>query len=316
MSLSFTPAPYSRPAVPNHPSSKPTVERDGADVTLEDLFNYGRIKEESPLWHKVAFLFFYLIPFGLGVFLARLVGFLMLCISVLVLPRWLGDKINITLLQLNCGVFLKHNHKGRLCDEPYIIAGNHLTDWDAMLMWLVMPRFHTLTAAHLKVIPIVGKVYAKLNSIFVSPTPEGRAEVKARVNDIIKNDRHPILIFPEGGLTNGKVGTMMYHRFVFSLDVAIVPLAITLKNPWPVEIDYLGSTWFRNFVWFLLVPFHVFEYHYLPVQKRNEGETAEEFALRVQQLTCDYLRIQPTQHSYGQKKELGKLLAEGKMKRA
>jgi len=175
-----------------------------------------------------------------------------------------------------------------------------------------MPKFHTITGAHLKAIPIVGSVYARLGAIFVSPTTESRTVVKTKIQDLVKKDRNPVLIFPEGGLTNGKAGTMMYHRFVFSLDCAVVPVAISLNDPWPVYHDYIGSSWAKNFFWFLLVPFHVFDISFLPVQKRYESETPEEFAVRVQKVTSNYVGIEATNFSYSQKKELAKSLAEKK----
>jgi len=226
-----------------------------------------------------------------------------------------GDYINIPLVRLICGLVVRHNYQGKpLANEPHLIAANHVADFDTFAMWMVMPRFHTVTSAHLKSIPVIGDVYSRLDAIFVSLTPEGRADVKAKVQEVVKTGPHPVLIFPEGGLTNGRVGTMMYHRFVFSLDCMIIPLAISLQDPWPVEHDYLGSTWARNFIWFLIVPFHIFDMTFLPPQKRNEGETAEEFAVRVQKLTCGFLNIEPTHCSYSEKKELWKQVSAGKKK--
>jgi 1-acyl-sn-glycerol-3-phosphate acyltransferase len=277
-------------------------------VTLWDLFNHGRIREKAPLWAK--FLFVLYLPLGLLVLVTRLVMFLLVCVSVLLLPRAVGDLINIPLLRLVCGLVVRHNYKGKpLANEPYLIAGNHVSDFDTFAMWMVMPRFHTITGAHLKVIPIVGNVYSRLDAIFVAPTPESRGEVKAKIQELVKTDPNPILIFPEGGLTNGKAGTMMYHRFVFSLDIAIVPAAISMSDPWPVYHDYIGSTWAKNFFWFLFVPFHVFDITFLPSQKRNENETQEEFAVRVQKLTSSSLGIEATSFSYSDKKELAKQLA-------
>jgi 1-acyl-sn-glycerol-3-phosphate acyltransferase len=280
-------------------------------ATLWDLFNHGRIKEKAPLWAKILFLFY--LPLGLLVLVTRLVMFLLVCVSVMVLPRSVGDIINIPLSRLVCGLVVRHNYKGKpLTNEPHLIAGNHVSDFDTFAMWMAMPRFHTITGAHLKAIPIVGSVYSRLGAIFVSPTPESRAEVKSKIQEIVKKDPHPVLIFPEGGLTNGKAGTMMYHRFVFSLDVAIVPAAISMSDPWPVEHDYIGSSWAKNFFWFLIVPFHVFDITFLPSQKRNENETQEEFATRVQKLTSSFLGIEATSFAYSDKKALAQQLAAKK----
>jgi len=281
-------------------------------ATLWDLFNHGRIKQGTPLWHKLLFLCY--LPLGLLVFFTRVVLFIVLCVLVLVLPRSLGDPITRPFTRLICGLVVRHNYKGgKLIDEPYVLAGNHVSDFDTFATWMIISRFRTITGMHLKALPIVGTVYSKLDAIYVAPTAESRASVKDQIQAALKTNEHPILIFPEGGLTNGCAGTMMYHRFVFSLDCAIVPLAIAMSDPWPVEHDYLGSTWARNFFWFLLVPFHVFDITFLPAQKRNEAETAEDFAVRVQKITSDHLGIEATKYSYSEKKELAKRLATGKV---
>lgn len=314
MSITFTPARHHIPTDPATAGWGHEGEKKGEEkVALDDMFNQGRMRKNVPLWQWVLFGLY--LPLGMLVMVTRLLVWAMLCMAVLVLPRFLIDSVVRPLTKLACGIVVKHNYKGvPLSDDIHIITGNHVSDWDAVVTWMIMPRFHTLTAAHLKLIPVVGRVYKRLGAIFVTPTPEGRAEVKAKVQDIIKVDPHPILIFPEGGLTNGKAGTMMYHRFVFSLDCVIIPLAISLKNPWPVTHDYLGSTWARNFFWFLTVPFHVYEYTFLPAQTRNEDETQEEFAYRIQKMTSDYVKLETTGWKYSDKKELWKQISEGKRK--
>jgi 1-acyl-sn-glycerol-3-phosphate acyltransferase len=277
-------------------------------VPLVDLFNHGRIKEKASAAQKLMFLLY--LPLGVLVFITRLVLFIVLCVLVLVLPRALGDPITRPLTRLVCGLVVRHNYKGDV-GEPYVLAANHVSDFDTFASWVAIPRYRTITGAHLKLIPIIGRVYSKLDAIYVAPTPESRAMVKDTLQKASKENQHPILIFPEGGLTNGQAGTMMYHRFVFGLDCAIVPMAISMSDPWPVNHDYIGSTWFRNFFWFLFVPFHVFDITFLPSQRRQENETPEEFAMRVQKLTSAHLKIEATKYSYSEKKELVKRLASG-----
>jgi len=316
--FSYIPPQTSRPSSSSSSSSfhSGSEKQEGHDdIKLEELFNHGRVKQDTSLLIK--FLFLCYLPLGIVILATRLILFLVLSVSILVLPRSIGDSINMPLMRIVCGLVVRHNNEDRnkpLLNEPHIIAANHVADFDTFASWVVLPKFHTLTAAHLKSIPFIGSVYARLNAIFVTPTPEGRAEVKAKVNEILESDPAPILIFPEGGLTNGRVGTMMYHRFVFSLDCSIIPMAVALKDPWPVYHDYLGSTWTRNFIWFLLVPFHIFEVTLLSPERRKVEETPEEFALRVQQITCDYLDIEATQWPYSAKKELWKQISTSRKK--
>lgn len=321
--FSYTPAPTSNPSYPvlsngeriYNTKEKEIEKENNNKVSLEQLFHYGRIKQNAPLINKILFLFY--LPFGLVLLLARMVLFVVLAISIVIFPRSIGDFCLLPMLRIVCGMVVRHNNENRdkpLLNEPHIIAGNHINDFDAFAMWAVAGRFHPLAGAHLKDIPLIGRVYTKLSAIFVSPTTEGRDKVKQKVLEVLKDDPVPILIFPEGGLTNGQKGTMMYHRFVFSLDCSIVPAAISLRHPWPIHHDYLGSTFLRNLTWLLIVPFIIFDITLLPTQRRNEGETAEEFAGRVQKLTSDYLNIEATKCSYSEKKELWKQISSGKKK--
>ena len=54
----------------------------------------------------------------------------------------------------------------------------------------------------------------------------------------------PLLLFPEGGLTEGAGGLLEYHKFVFSLGVPVQVLALTVKpGPLPLSVNNeLGTT--------------------------------------------------------------------------
>lgn len=284
---------------------------DASKVGLEQLFNWGRVRKDAPLLHKMLFLAY--LPIGLVLLVVRALTFFIVCLGMIVLPRSIGDIILPPLLRLTNGLVVLHNHdKRRLTDAPYVLAGNHVSDFDTFAMWSVTPRWSCVTSAHLKSIPVMGAVYRALDAIFVAPTPESREQTKQEIKNKLAANKNPVLIFPEGGLTSGKTGTMMYSKFVFSLDCAIVPVAIRLRNIWPVEHDYVGSSWGKNFFWYLIVPFNVFEITFLPVETRREGETPEEFAQRIQRLTCDYLNIAATKHTYADKKKLVADLKEKK----
>eukprot|EP01110_Echinostelium_bisporum_P001356 TRINITY_DN1322_c0_g1_i1.p1 TRINITY_DN1322_c0_g1~~TRINITY_DN1322_c0_g1_i1.p1 ORF type:complete len:302 (-),score=97.47 TRINITY_DN1322_c0_g1_i1:160-1065(-) len=294
---------------PNSTSSDYSATRE---VSVEQLFNWGRVKKDAPLLHKVLFLAY--LPFGVILLVARALLFMIMSLLIVVLPRSIGDYINPFLLRLITGLIVIHNHKTeRLTPSPYVLACNHVSDFDTFALWLATPRWSCVTSAHLKSVPIIGSVYSALDAIFVAPTPESREAVKQEIKQKLQKNAAPVLIFPEGGLTSGKTGTMLYQRFVFSLDnCEIVPAAIRLRDPWPVEHDYLGSSWGKNFFWFLLVPFHVFEITFLPAESRRSDETPEAFAFRVQTITSEYLGQVATKHAYADKKELVRKLKEKK----
>jgi len=292
-----------------HRHSVPTKTEGSSskEVPLEELFNNGRFKR--PFGWKHILLALYIPTIGLPLFFFRLSLFF-LATSILVLFPRSFDPLTQRLVRFALGFFTVYHNKHHLTsiptasDPPRVIVCNHITDFDPYPIWFLLPHFHTLVAAHIGQLPVVGTTYRKLDTIFVDPVNKER--VREQVKDALAKSKYPVLVYPEGGLTNGTKGLMLYHKFVFGLGERVLPIAMRLRDPWPINVDYLGSSWAKNFFWFLMVPFHVFELTFYPPEKIREGETDAEFAARVQSLTADALKISATSHSYTSKKELAK----------
>ena len=76
----------------------------------------------------------------------------------------------------------------------------------------------------------------------ICTSPYGTREEKAACRDSIlealdreKTGYSPLLIYPEGTVTNSRVALLLYQKFVFSLGKTVVPVAVTIWNPWPYE---------------------------------------------------------------------------------
>ena len=69
-------------------------------------------------------------------------------------------------------------------------------------------------------------------------TKEEKLQVKEAIDsavDLDKSGPSPLLIFPEGTVANSRVALLLYQKYVFSLGKTIVPVAMTIWNPWPYE---------------------------------------------------------------------------------
>ncbi|KAF2074323.1 hypothetical protein CYY_004383 [Polysphondylium violaceum] len=301
------------PVVRRSKTEQQEVLDDGAEkkpVQLKDLFNYGRWKRPFTLKHLLFALY---LPFGLILLWPlRFIVNLMYFSSSLFLPKSVISKLKFLLyftMGLNVSFKGLENvpEKTVTKDTARILVCNHLTDFDPYPVFLIIQDVHCLVAAHIEKVPIVGTVYKKvMNTIFVDATQKDK--VKDDVRASLSKSSLPLLIYPEGGLTSGKTGMMMFQKFVFGLNLPIVPMAMKMSNPWPVEIDYLGSSWFKNFFWWMLIPYHNIELEFLPKVSIRPGEQDFEFASRVQTLIANHLGIEPTSYPYAQKKELAKQL--------
>jgi 1-acyl-sn-glycerol-3-phosphate acyltransferase len=113
-----------------------------------------------------------------------------------------------------------------------------------------------------------------------------RDAVRQQVIDgLAKKGAPPLLVFPEGGLTNGKNGLLQFHKFLFSLNHCVQPIVIEANGgPLPINIDNnMGTTW-GNILYYAFQPWQTFTVTYLPPQKRRSNEDALDFARRVMEL--------------------------------
>ncbi|EGG21792.1 hypothetical protein DFA_01678 [Cavenderia fasciculata] len=296
-----------------------SIEIDGADIQipkkpalpLYKLFNYARVHKPYTYKHL---LFALWLPVGVGLWPIRVFLTILTYLLLLLVPKSLSFLLKHVLLVL-MGFRIKYNGLENLprVGDPKsgrVIVINHMSDFDPYPVMTIIPYFHTLVAAHISKVPIVGKLYKKMDTIFVDPANKEKA--RTDVLDGLNKTKMPLLIYPEGGLTNGSKGIMMFNKFVFGLGHGIIPVAMRMNNPWPVNTDYLGSSWMKNFAFWFLVPFHRFELTFLSHMFIAQNETDAEFAKRVQTRIANHLQIEATDYSYSQKKELAKDLSSGK----
>ena len=101
---------------------------------------------------------------------------------------------------------------------------------------------------------------------------------------------------------------MQYQKFVFSLDKVIVPVCLSVNNPWPYEHYTLVGKAQAHLLWYLFSPYIVFKHALLPPQKRRPNEKPHEFALRVQSLTAAHLQLGVIKMNWKQKDRLQQAL--------
>eukprot|EP00892_Ulva_mutabilis_P010122 jgi/Ulvmu1/7482/UM037_0026.1 len=105
----------------------------------------------------------------------------------------------------------------------------------------------------------------------------------------------PLLVFPEGTCVNNEY-TVMFKRGAFDLGATVCPIAIKYNK---IFVDAFWNSRRQPFSWYmfkLLTSWAlVADVYFLPPQQQQEGESAVEFAQRVQKMIADVaqLRIVP-----------------------
>jgi len=287
------------------------------DVALEELFNYSRLRRPLSKLEKLFWLMYS--PIGIGLMVVRFFAFFSVFFTSMFMPTWLARRWLVYSLYPILGLIIKEkNTQYRdAANRPAVLVANHISDYDTYVLPIACHHagFHPrpVISAHTTQIPIIGPVikhgYRPWGPIWVPAkmsTDDTRKHVRSTLVEEAKRlhgkrSDNPITILPEGGLTNGRVGLLLFKRFIFSLGLPVQPYAQRYHNCWPFEHDYLGSKWIWNMCWMLFLPFHVQEIIWLPPMYPKEGESATDYAARVQQAIAKELGQSATKHSYDEK---------------
>ncbi len=136
-----------------------------------------------------------------------------------------------------------------------VIISNHITNIDHLAVDLVLPC----------IVPGVWDLPKFLNwglGFHDFGVKQGRdvliENVKSHLN--LNENPIPILSYPEGATTNGRVGLLKFSSWLFTLDLQMQPIFIRATRPPPINIStsVLGSRWWSDLFWFLFVPFTIF----------------------------------------------------------
>jgi len=270
-------------------------------VQLKDLFNYNRVRRPVSFFQLILLALYF--PFGCLLVVLRVLILLPFAVLVGIIPSTL-TTVNtglLNLMALVCGivVVVKNSEKLKVASqEPTVIVSNHLTNLDGFMMRLLMP-VSVLIASKYRQLRVFTSYLSLLSPIFVDAD---HASVRENIQKHIQQNKGvPLFMFPEGGLTNGRVGLMVYQQFVFSLGTTILPLAMDVSTPLPIEFDTMSGTALTNWIWFFWRPYILVTIQVLTPQKIGENETAIQFANRVQRMTAEKVGLVATNFTYKDK---------------
>ncbi|KAL5021032.1 hypothetical protein ScPMuIL_000187, partial [Solemya velum] len=119
----------------------------------------------------------------------------------------------------------------------------------------------------------------------------------------------PLLFHPERTTTSGRVGLLKFSTFPFELGQPVQPISIRVSRYiFHISLTTIHSDWWSDLFWCLFVPFTVYQLRFLPVEEKQDGEDAEDFAKRVQKRIAKPLKLWRTDFTYTEKAEFVKRL--------
>ena len=264
-------------------------ERNLACARFIDSMNAHKRFDFSSTVSYIVFLLYF--PIGVVLALLKLLVILPLSgILVTITPTCFHTFLTRYVICLLYGVWIEIKGKPDVVNAR-IWAANHLSEVDALAIracgnpYILGYSFY-LQLWWLKLSPLrlLNMVYVPQKSRSEGNSAQ-RDEIRNQVRNIIENKTNPILVFPEGGLTNGKAGLLQYHKFMFSLNVGVQPVVLRHRRPLPINInsEAKGTTFFDNVFWFCFVPFQIYTVEFLPVMhidlENNEDDLT--FSRRV-----------------------------------
>ncbi|XP_027880476.1 glycerol-3-phosphate acyltransferase 4 [Xiphophorus couchianus] len=232
-----------------------------------------------------------LLPFRVTVAITGIFLFIVLSTVVGLIPctklrTYLSDKVHLMGYRLCVrsltGIITYHNRKNKPKNDGICVA-NHTTPVDGII--LANDRCYSLVGQlHGGLLGMIQRAMAKSSPHiwFERDEVKDRRLVAKRLRDHVADEnKHPVLIFPEGSCVNN-TSVMMFRKGSFEIGCTIYPAAIKYD---PRFGDAFWNSSKFGLVGYLLRMMSswaiVCSVWYLPPMNRKEGEDAMQFANRV-----------------------------------
>eukprot|EP01135_Chromosphaera_perkinsii_P012355 Nk52_evm23s2640 gene=Nk52_evmTU23s2640 len=287
----------------SHRKSQEEVELR-ENFTHNPLFEYDRFPKYT--WLQTI-LFWIYAPFGFWLMCVR--AFLLFGMQAVVFDFLRIDNYTLRPILFFCGFITVSKARYRLEEKgrPNIIITNHVTDIDAIVVQGYTTSQALISQRRWETYHNLKRFFKGFHNwvVFYAESCElKRARVREEIKTYLVSEqarKTPLFCCAEGGLTNGKHGLMLYNKYLFSLGLPVMPIAIKYINPWPIHHDTLDAASITNIFWMLFLPFTIFDVFFMPAMYPRTDEDPREFAKRVQAETAKELDIRNTNFSFRDK---------------
>lgn len=172
-------------------------------------------------------------------------------------------------------------------------VANHSSMIDFAVLGAYSP-FAAIMQLHPGWVGLIQKRYLKsLGCLWFNRTQaQDRTLVAQRMREHVhSSDSTPLLIFPEGTCVNNEY-CVMFKRGAFDLDATVCPVAIKYNK---IFVDAFWNSKKQSFTAHLMKLMRswalVCDVYFLEPQSRQPGESAQQFAERVQRMIADKARL-------------------------
>ncbi|XP_015238856.1 PREDICTED: ancient ubiquitous protein 1 [Cyprinodon variegatus] len=259
---------------------------------IEDMFDFRRFPKDT-----VALLLLLIYcPVGICLMLIRIfIGVHVFLVSSAI-PESFVRRFVVRIMCSVLGMHVRQRNPRSRDKNTKLYVCNHVTEFDHNIINLLTP-FNTPQLEGSTGFMCWARGFMEIHSA------SGREAIEESLQRYCSTEGvPPLLIFPEEDTTNGRVGLLKFSSWPFSLTDSIQPLALRVSRPL-ISLSTVESSWLTDLLWTFFAPFTVYHVSWLPTVSRQDGESAQEFANKVQELLAIELGVVSTKITKADKAE-------------
>ena len=256
-------------------------------LELQDLFHESRLDRANmgPLQWALLILWF---PFGCLLAVLRLFGSLF--VTILTPPRWRTFTVHWVM-----GIL--HRPRGEPIAVPEkgaVLVANHMAYTDIWPVQRMISNFKSAAVLIWYKVNVLNKIGGR-PYILVYGRGKNR-DLQRRIKEYLKTGN--VLILPEGAVTDGHRGLLLFQRMAFELEAPVYAFSVKWRRALPfLRPSALSPHLFFEMMLDFFQPWMISEPRALGKFEKRQGEDSEEFAARVQDVIADDLDLIPTDHT-------------------
>ena len=261
-------------------------------MKIEDFYSKDRLKSNS-IWLKILLALYS--PIGITLVVTKILIALCLLFVAMFVPFLRFNNKFVVFLSYLCGWFPVIENKEEFDrSNAKVVVSNHVSLVDHTVFQPFNKAY--FLANKLSEQNLLYKIFFPIfiGGLFELRKGEPVPELEKRVNKLLEEDPSAKLaVFPEGTVHNGKF-LHFFHSFAFSLGDSVLPTTLKISSIFPIHYYPFAKSQVCNLLWTLFLPYNIYRCRVLPTVYREEGETNQEFAYRVQQLMAEDLDVMAT----------------------
>lgn len=257
------------------------------------MFDFQRLPNDG----LVLLLLLLYTPVGLCLMLLRIfIGVHVFLVSC-ALPDSLLRRSIVRIMCSVLGMHVRQNNPRSRDKHVKLYVSNHVTHFDHNVINL-------LTSCNTPMLEgSAGFVCWARGFMELGGGGENRAELAATLQRYCSTPEDPpLLLFPEEDTTNGRAGLLKFSSWPFSVTDSVQPVALMVQRPF-LAVAIPESSWLTELLWTFFVPFTVYHVRWLEPMSKQEEESHQDFANKVQEFLATELGVVSTQITKADKAE-------------